>query len=70
MDMKTFKGITLDYAVAWFDALYELIKDDRTAKKIEPEQKRQLIATAQSLALFIQDELERILNGSDTSISE
>lgn len=65
-----FRERSLDHVIAWFDELYLLLKDDREAKKIEPEQKRKLIATGLSLLLYVQETLESDLNGSDKSISE
>ena len=65
-----FRERSLDHVIAWFDELYLLLKDDREAKKIEPEQKRKLIGTGLSLLLYVQETLESDLNGSDKSISE
>ncbi|MBP1544354.1 MAG: hypothetical protein J6A16_09680 [Oscillospiraceae bacterium] len=65
MTVIEFRERSLDHVVAWFDELYLLLKDDREAQKIEPLQKRQLIATAQSLLHDIQDALECELEGSD-----
>ncbi len=58
MTMQEFTEKTCDYLVAWFEDLYLLIREDRKDKKIEPLQKRQLIATAQSLLHDVQDYLE------------
>ncbi len=58
MTMQEFTERTCDYLVAWFDDLYVMIRDDRKDKKIEPSQKRQLIATAQSLLHDVQDFLD------------
>lgn len=58
MTMQEFTEKSCDYLVAWFDDLYVLIREDRKDKKIEPSQKRQLIATAQSLLHDVQDFLE------------
>lgn len=58
MTMQEFTGKTCDYLVAWFDDLYVLIREDRKDKKIEPSQKRQLIATAQSLLHDVLDRLD------------
>jgi len=58
MTKQEFNEKTCDYLVAWFYELYRLIMDDRQAQKIEPMQKRQLIATAQSLLHDVQDLLE------------
>lgn len=58
MTKQEFVEKTCDHLVAWFDDLYLLIREDRKDKKIEPMQKRQLIATAQSLLHDVQDLLE------------
>lgn len=65
MTREEFEGITRDLLVAWFMAIYELISSG--AEKIEPLQKRQLIATAQSLLHDIQDALECELNNTESS---
>lgn len=53
-----------DFLVAWFLEMYKYISGSE-AQKIEPLQKRKLIATAQSLLHDIQDALECELEGSD-----
>lgn len=58
MTRQEFAEKTCDHLVAWFDDLYLLLREDREDKKIEPSQKRQLIATAQSLLHDVQDYLE------------
>lgn len=58
MTVQEFKEKTCDYLVAWSDDLYVMIREDRRDKKIEPSQKRQLIATAQSLLHDVLDLLE------------
>lgn len=58
MTIQEFKEKTCDYLVAWFDDLYVMIREDRRDKKIEPSQKRQLIATAQSLLHDVLDHLD------------
>lgn len=57
MTKQEFTERTCDYLVAWFDDLYVMIREDRKDKKIEPSQKRQLIATAQSLLHDVLDML-------------
>ncbi len=58
MTRKEFDEVTLDLLVAWFLEMYAYIFGSE-AQKIEPLQKRQLIATAQSLLHDVQDYLER-----------
>ena len=58
MTRKEFDEVTLDLLVAWFLEMYAYIFGSG-AQKIEPLQKRQLIATAQSLLHDVQDYLER-----------
>ncbi len=58
MTKQEFAEKSCDHLVAWFDDLYLLIREDRKDKKIKPMQKRQLIATAQSLLHDVQDILE------------
>ena len=66
MTEKEFAAITRALLVAWFFEMYRYIaEDDFGAKKIEPLQKRQLIATAQSLLHDVQDSLDRELGDSD-----
>ncbi len=62
MTLKKFRKATLKYVIAWYKELTRLVKADKKAQKIEPEIKRKLIATAQSLNLYIQEEFS---NGSD-----
>lgn len=57
MTKKEFDEVTLDLLVAWFLEMYKYISGSE-AQKIEPLQKRQLIATAQSLLHDVQDHLE------------
>ena len=64
MTVKEFHEGSLDLLMAYAYMLYELISDDRQAKKIEPEQKRKLVATVQSLLHDIEDALECELSGS------
>lgn len=64
MTLNEFKERTLDYATAWFNDLCLLLAADRKAQKIEPEQKRKLIATALSLLLYLQEELNALLTDS------
>lgn len=66
MTEKEFAAVTRALLVAWFLEMYRYIaEDDLGAKKIEPPQKRQLIATAQSLLHDFQDSLDRELGDSD-----
>lgn len=58
MTRQEFENVTLDLLVAWFIEMYKYISEDSEAQKIEPLQKRQLIATAQSLLHDVQDRLE------------
>ncbi len=58
MTKQEFIERTYDHLVGWFFEIDLLLKDDRKDKKIEPSQKRQLIATAQSLLHDVQDYLE------------
>lgn len=58
MTKQEFTERTCDHLVAWFDDLYLMLREDRKDKKIEPSQKRQLIATAQSLLHDVLDNLE------------
>lgn len=57
MTKQEFDSVTRDLLVAWFLELYSYISGTG-AQKIEPLQKRQLIATAQSLLHDVQDALE------------
>lgn len=65
MTVNEFRERTLDHLEAWYYDLRLLLKSDRKAQKIEPQQKRMLIATAQSLLHDIQDALQCELDGSD-----
>ena len=65
MTKEEFDSVTRDLLVAWFIEMYEYISGGEQAQKIEPLQKRQLIATAQSLLHDIQDALDSELKGSD-----
>ena len=66
MTEKEFAAVTRALLVAWFLEMYRYIaEDDLGAKKIEPPQKRQLIATAQSLLHDIEDALGSALRDSD-----
>ena len=57
MTKEEFNAGTRDLLVAWFMEMYTYISGSE-AQKIEPLQKRQLIATAQSLLHDVQDLLE------------
>ena len=65
MTIKEFHEKSMDCLVSWFYELHLLLKKDRKAQKIEPMQKRQLIATAQSLLHDLLDALDSELKGSD-----
>lgn len=58
MTKEEFRERSYDHLNNWFCELNLLLKEDRRDKKIEPSQKRQLIATAQSLLHDVQDYLE------------
>lgn len=66
MTLEEFKSAARRLAVSYLMNVDTLLED----KTIEPELKRRLIATAQSLALYIQDDLENLRIGSENSISE
>ena len=65
MTIKEFHEKSMDHLVSWFYELHLLLKGDRKAQKIEPMQKRQLIATAQSLLHDLLDALDSEQSGSD-----
>ncbi len=64
MTKQEFDSVTRDLLVAWFLEMYNYISGSE-AQKIEPLQKRKLIATAQSLLHDVQDALGSELEGSD-----
>ncbi len=64
MTLEEFKSETRSLAINYLKIVNTMIED----KTIEPELKRKLIATAQSLALDVQDELEKKCIGSENSI--
>lgn len=66
MTLEEFKSEARSLAINYLKIVNTMIED----KTIEPELKRRLISTAQSLALYIQDDLENLCNGSENSISE
>lgn len=66
MTLEEFKSEARSLAISYLNNVNTMIEDE----KIEPELKRKLIATAQSLTLYIQDDLESLCNGSENSISE
>ncbi len=66
MTLEQFKSEARTLAISYLNNVNTMIED----KTIEPELKRQLIATGQSLALYIQDDLESLCNSSEKSISE
>lgn len=66
MTLEEFKSEARSLAISYLNNVNTMIEDE----KIEPELKRKLITTAQSLTLYVQDELENICTGSEDSISE
>lgn len=66
MTLEQFKSEARALGISYLNNVNIMIED----KKIEPELKRRLIATAQSLALYIEDDLESLQTGSENSISE
>lgn len=66
MTLEQFKSEARTLAISYLNNVNIMIED----KTIEPELKRRLIATAQSLALYIEDDLESLQTGSKNSISE
>jgi len=66
MTLEQFKSEARSLAINYLKIVNALIED----KTIEPELKRKLIASGQSLALYIEDDLESLQNGSENSISE
>lgn len=66
MTLEQFKSEARTLAISYLNNVNTMIED----KTIEPELKRRLIATSQSLALYIEDDLESLQTGSEKSISE
>lgn len=66
MTLEEFKSAARRLAVSYLMNVDTLLED----KTIEPELKRKLIATGESLALYIEDDLESLHNGSNNSISK
>ena len=66
MTLEEFKSEARSLAISYLNNVNTMIED----KKIEPELKRKLITTAQSLTLYVQDDFENISTGSENSISE
>lgn len=66
MTLEEFKAYARSLAAKYLAAVCEMVEGE----KIEPECKRKLIGTAQSLTLYVQDELENICTGSENSISK
>lgn len=66
MTLEQFKSEARTLAISYLNNVNTMIEDE----KIEPELKRRLIATSQSLALYIEDDLESLQTGSEKSISE
>ena len=56
MTLEQFKSEARTLAISYLNNVNIMLED----KTIEPELKRRLIATAQSLELYVQDELENI----------
>ena len=69
MTLEEFIAEARHYAAVCLRLIVEFINDDAEAKKIEPELKRKLIATGLSLVLYLQEDLEKLRNGSENSIS-
>ena len=65
MTLEEFKSEARSLAISYLNNVNTMIEDE----KIEPELKRRLIASAQSLTLYIQDDLESLCNGSENSIT-
>ncbi len=68
MTLEEFNAESRHYAAVCLRLIIEFITDAE-AKKIEPELKRKLIATGLSLVLYLQEDLEKLRNGSENSIS-
>lgn len=66
MTLEEFKAYARSMAAKYLAAVCEMLED----KKIEPELRRKLISTGQSLTLYIEDDLESLQNSSKNSISE
>lgn len=66
MTLEEFKSKARGLAISYLNNVNTMIEDEKT----EPELKQRLIATAQSLTLYIEDDLESLQNGSENSISK
>lgn len=66
MTLEEFKSKARSLSISYLNNVNTMIEDE----KIEPELKQRLIATAQSLTLYIEDDLESLQNGSENSISK
>ena len=66
MTLEEFKSEARSLAISYLNNVNTMIEDE----KIEPELKRKLISTGQSLTLYIEDDLESLQNSSENSISE
>lgn len=66
MTLEQFKSEARNLAISYLNNVNTMIED----KTIEPELKRKLVSTAQSLTLYIEDDLESLQTGSEKSISE
>ena len=68
MTLEEFLEQVRHYAAVCLKLIVEMLSGTE-AQKIEPELKRQLIATGLSLVLYVQDDLEKLRIGSEESIS-
>lgn len=68
MTLEEFLEEVRHYAAVCLKLIVEMLSGTE-AQKIEPELKRQLIATGLSLALYMQEDLEKLRIGSEESIS-
>ncbi|MGN0596144.1 MAG: hypothetical protein ACI4J1_02285 [Ruminiclostridium sp.] len=65
MTIEEFKAQTLELVLKYMVSIYHLIQN----KKVSAETKQKLIATALSLLIYAQEELELLGNNSTESIS-
>ena len=68
MTLEEFLEEVRHYAAVCLKLIVEMLTGTQ-AQKIEPELKRKLIATGLSLALYVQEDLEKLRIGSEESIS-
>lgn len=66
MELKAFQEETLELVLRYMTMVYHLSRN----KKISADTKQRLIATALSLLVYAQEELESIENNSTESISD